>query len=1410
GTDTATITLNVASVDDVPVVTVADAAGDEDTTIALDIGAVMDAATTETVASVEISGIPDGEVLSSGMDSNGDPITITVSEAGVATVDPGQLADLAITPPADSSADFTLGVAATSTDGGTSTASIPVAVTAVGDAAEVSVSDTSGAEDTAIALDISAAVADSTETVDFVTVAGVPEGASLSAGTSNINGTWTLEASELVGLTITPADDSNADFTLSVTATSTDGTTGAAADIDVTVSAVGDAAEVSVSDTSGLEDTAIALDISAAVPGSTETVDFVTVSGVPAGASLSAGTSNIDGTWTLEAGELTGLTITPPADDNADFTLSVTATSTDGTAGAPADIDVSVAAVGDAAEVSVSAASGDEDTAIALDISAAVPGSTETVDFVTVSGVPSGASLSAGTSNPDGTWTLEAGDLTGLTVTPAADSNVDFTLSVTATSTDGTTGAPAAIDVSVAAVADAPEMTVADAAGLEDTAITLNISAEVPGNEDLASIVIGNVPVDATLSVGTDSGLSLNGNVLTGSGEGGRFTVDDLLALEGGALSITPAPDDNTDFDLSVTATSTDGGISAAVLPIAVEAVAEDTDVTFTVSDGEATMTLADPDDYGEAETVDVDGGAVEYTYDDADSATVSVTDDWGSVASIDATSDEAADVVLQDFVEANVTLGGDGDSTVDIENAASGDVATGSGDDSIEITGQAGESGAFDVDAGAGDDTITLDGDYDASTVAGGAGEDTITTGGGEDVITGGADDDYMDGGAGADVAVFSGSFADYAISTDAATGEITVAGPDGTDTLVNIELLRFDDGDVPVEGIGGEPTVSITAAAGDEDQPIELLIDVSAASPFDPVGSITIGGVPQGATLSVGTDTGLSLDGNVLSGSGEGGQFTADDLQALADGAVEITPAENSDVDFSLSVSASSTSGATTQSVDMPVTVDAVADVPVITVELGDPTVTGGDGGATPIHFWNFEDHDGGPLEDKIGSADGQEMGSVEFDDDGRFGDGAELASGDGDGDGYDGGHGRGHDHHGGGHGRGHDDDDDDAIAIPHTEDMELDSGTVTVWFQSPNVDKKQGIMSKDSEHKNDGDFTMRVDDGKVEVRFESDDHSFKVEGGDLSDNSWHQATFSWGEDGMKLYVDGELVDTNDYAGGMADNLNPLVLGASAHKTDEGEADEDDLKNFFEGQMDDVAVFDRALTADEIGGLYSDGVQAMMEGDDPGTIEYPLEIATNLTDADGSESLGDVTIGGIPEGAELSAGTDNGNGTWTVSQGDLADLKLTVSDSVPADFQISVTVASTEAVGGDSAVASATIIVPVDVPDAENEAPVLEGDGETTVDAGDEVTITADDMHLADDTSDADELLYTLTDDVDFGSLYLDDGSGNRTDLDVGDTFSQEDIDLGLLSYEQDESLADFWNPETPEWGDGGAPVD
>ena len=193
---------------------------------------------------------------------------------------------------------------------------------------------------------------------------------------------------------------------------------------------VADGPDLTATNATGDEDTAIPLSIAAALNDldGSESLSDVTVSGVPTGASLSAGADLGGGVWSLTQAELAGLTVTPPADSDVDFTLQLSVTSTEAangdTATTTAALDVTVNAVADAPTLTTTGAAGDEDTAIPLTISSAltdVDGS-EALSLA-ISGVPSGATLSAGTDQGGGVWSLLPGDLAGLAVTPPAGSD---------------------------------------------------------------------------------------------------------------------------------------------------------------------------------------------------------------------------------------------------------------------------------------------------------------------------------------------------------------------------------------------------------------------------------------------------------------------------------------------------------------------------------------------------------------------------------------------------------------------------------------------------------------------------------------------------------------------------------------------------------------------------------------------------------------------------------------------------------------------------------------------------------------------------------------------------------------------------------------------------------------------------
>ena len=97
-----------------------------------------------------------------------------------------------------------------------------------------------------------------------------------------------------------------------------------------------------------------------------------------------------------------------------------------------------------------------------------------------------------------------------------------------------------------------------------------------------------------------------------------------------------------------------------------------------------------------------------------------------------------------------------------------------------------------------AGDDIIN--GGASSDVLIGDEGDDTLNGNAGNDRLEGGAGNDTLDGGDGNDIAIFLGNQSDYSI-VDNGDGTFTITdnvGTDGADILMDVELLRFADGEV------------------------------------------------------------------------------------------------------------------------------------------------------------------------------------------------------------------------------------------------------------------------------------------------------------------------------------------------------------------------------------------------------------------------------------------------------------------------------------------------------------------------------------------------------------------------------------------------------------------------------------
>ena len=167
-----------------------------------------------------------------------DPTTVTLitePKNGVAEVQPD--GTIRYTPDLHFSGDDTFLYTVSDVDGISSPpARVNITVTAVPDPPILTVADVEQEEPgTPIPLNIASALVDEDESETLsILIEGLPEGATLSAGQVNVDGSYTLLSEELDGLSMIPPPVNAQNFTLTITATATESSNGESASTQAT------------------------------------------------------------------------------------------------------------------------------------------------------------------------------------------------------------------------------------------------------------------------------------------------------------------------------------------------------------------------------------------------------------------------------------------------------------------------------------------------------------------------------------------------------------------------------------------------------------------------------------------------------------------------------------------------------------------------------------------------------------------------------------------------------------------------------------------------------------------------------------------------------------------------------------------------------------------------------------------------------------------------------------------------------------------------------------------------------------------------------------------------------------------------------------------------------------------------
>ncbi len=492
----------------------------------------------------------------------------------------------------------------------------------------------------------------------------------------------------------------------------------------------------------------------------------------------------------------------------------------------------------------------------------------------------------------------------------------------------------------------------------------------------------------------------------------------------------------------------------------------------------------------------------------------------------------------------------------------------------------------------------------YD-DTISGGEGNDVLYGMQGDDVIDGGTDNDVIDGGSGDDIVV-GGTGQDWIMGgTDGGSLQVTES--------MNVTLVGSDAGydnsfGYFIAGEDGNPesgsVIWSNVNATESGSTHSIVLDGFNSSD---VGFFII---PDGADLNASLTDGTSVT------------FTRNDdgdLVAMANG--EALDGRGADALFSGSGDLNADGLVHTNETQ----VGNQAALATATTNTVAEAVLAND----PVAFWRFGEGSGSTAVDATGHHNGIYKKGAGSDADGVPGEEGSLGAG------FDG--------------------KNDYIEIPHSSDFQLSSGTVMLSFNPADTNGTQGLFSRDSRgFDGGGHLTAELQGTKLVIRLQSEDESHYVEtdAGAIEAGQWHNIAFSFGEGGMNLYVEGALVDHNDFTGGIAGNSEPIVLGAGSTTSGDGEAD---ASEFFKGAIDEVAIFNTELTDVTLGAIYEpssggSATPASTTGGDGMLVELGFEDIAGGGDLDFNDLVvhveHSISVGAFESGDQLWGGVEGGTG--------------------------------------------------------------------------------------------------------------------------------------------------------------------
>jgi hypothetical protein len=221
-------------------------------------------------------------------------------------------------------------------------------------------------------------------------------------------------------------------------------------------------------------------------------------------------------------------------------------------------------------------------------------------------------------------------------------------------------------------------------------------------------------------------------------------------------------------------------------------------------------------------------------------------------------------------------------------------------------------------------------------------------------------------------------------------------------------------------------------------------------------------------------------------------------------------------------------------------------------------------------------------------------------------------------------------------------------DFASVPDAASLHFSTGTISFWLKTSQVASRPSLISKNDTVQSRNGWHVYLINGKINVQLKAISFTTITTPSAINDNAWHHVAVVFASGGTsKVFIDGALAGSDASTVTFTTTTSqPMRMGINV----------DTYWQDYEGALDEVALFSRALTDDEVSNIYlaQNGTLAGLGSDTftftpdiVGTYQINLAIdgSTN-TNADCVVTLPAAGGGDPSQGASLQGGGLQGSG--------------------------------------------------------------------------------------------------------------------------------------------------------------------